>query len=389
MKQQTNFEPLLSPLGPEEQVGRIAAMSGPLLRWYRENGRRLPWREAAGGNRPYCVWLSEIMLQQTRVEAVIPYYRRFLEAVPDIPSLAAADDRLLHKLWEGLGYYSRVRNLKKGARQVMEQYGGALPADIGLLRGICGIGDYTAGAIGSIAFGLREPAVDGNLLRVTARLLAAEGDIGKPAVRRAFHDLLLEGMPSAPADTGDFNQAMMDLGAGVCLPGAPNCGGCPIARYCLACEREQQTLFPVKAAKKERRQEQKTVLVVLTGGKVCLRQRADSGLLAGLWEFPTLDGFFSAEQLRERLDTLRLRPERVLALRDAKHLFTHIEWQMKGFLVECGEADADKLPDGWTPVSLTRLEEDYPLPSAFRVYRAAAVERLKNGGASEQQELSI
>lgn len=376
-------ETLLSPLDSEQMLARVSGMSGPLLVWYREHGRMLPWREkAASGdeNAPYCVWLSEIMLQQTRVETVIPYYHRFLEAVPDIPSLAAADDQLLHKLWEGLGYYSRVRNLKKGAMQVMERYGGRLPASIPLLREICGIGDYTAGAIGSIAFGLKEPAVDGNLLRVTSRLLAAEGDIGKPAVKKAFHDLLLEGMPSAPADTGDFNQAMMDLGARVCLPGEPDCGKCPVSRYCLAYERGQASLFPVKAKAKERRVEEKTVLVILTGEKpdtVLLHQRAETGLLAGLWEFPMLEGHWAAEDVKEKLREMRLMPERVLALKNAKHIFTHIEWRMKGFLAYCPQ---EKVPDELRPVTLEQMEKEYSLPSAFRVYRAAAAEQLQRAG---------
>lgn len=373
-------EALLSPLDGTEMLARVSGMSQPLLSWYREHGRVLPWREKAVSgdiNMPYYIWLSEIMLQQTRVETVIPYYQRFLEAVPDIPSLAAADDQLLHKLWEGLGYYSRVRNLKKGAMQVMEQYGGQLPASIPLLRDICGIGDYTAGAIGSIAFGLKEPAVDGNLLRVTSRLLATEGDIGKPAVKKAFHDLLLEGMPSSPSDTGDFNQAMMDLGAGLCVPGTPECGNCPISRYCFAYERGQAELFPVKAKRAERKIQFKTVLVILTGKKlntVLLRQREESGLLAGLWEFPMEDGYLSAEEVREKLKSMGLIPERVLALKDAKHLFTHIEWQMKGFLVYCPEGD---FPSFFHLATQEQLEKKYTLPSAFRVYRAAAVSRLK------------
>lgn len=375
-----DFSALLSPLDSDEMAARVSAMAEPLLRWYKACGRKLPWREMAekgDENAPYYVWLSEIMLQQTRVEAVIPYYHRFLEAVPDIPSLATADDQLLHKLWEGLGYYSRVRNLKKGAVQVMERYGGRLPASIPLLREICGIGDYTAGAIGSIAFGLREPAVDGNLLRVTSRLLAAEGDIGKPAVKRAFHDLLLRLCLEMSAAPGDFNQAMMDLGSGVCTPGTPDCDSCPVSRYCLAHERGQADLFPVKSKAKERRVEEKTVLVILTGerrDRVLLHQRPDKGLLAGLWEFPMLDGFRTDTQVRQELGQMGLMPQRVMALQNAKHIFTHIEWQMKGFLALCPQGN---LPEGLCPATLAQLEQEYPLPSAFRVYRAAAVSQLE------------
>ena len=369
---------LLSPLTEEEMIGRLTGMAVVLDEWYRKEGRRLPWREESS---PYHVWLSEIMLQQTRVEAVLPYYRRFLEAVPDIPSLANAADMQLAKLWEGLGYYSRVRNLKKGACQVMQEFGGELPASIAALRSICGIGDYTAGAIGSIAFGIREPAVDGNLLRVTSRLLAAEGDITRPQVKKAFHDVLYTAMSDFPSalHPGNFNQAMMDLGSGVCTPGQPACDRCPVWDYCLAGARDQAELFPVKSAKKARRVEQKTVLVVIEEDRLFLRKRAETGLLAGLWEFPSLDGEADERQVRQALELVGIPVRRLIPLAHSKHLFTHIEWQMTGFLAVCGAGG--HLPGGWQPVTLAQLEESYPVPSALRVYRKAAVEWLEGKAA--------
>ena len=369
----TAVDVLLSPLEQEEMIGRLTAMASALDEWYQKEGRQLPWRT---DSTPYHVWLSEIMLQQTRVEAVIPYYHRFLEAVPDIAALSEADDMQLVKLWEGLGYYSRVRNLKKGARQVMEQFGGQLPGNIRDLRSVCGIGEYTAGAIGSIAFGIREPAVDGNLLRVTSRLLAAEGDITRPQVKKAFHDILYTAMSLFPASLypGDFNQAMMDLGSGVCTPSQPDCTNCPVREYCLACMRDQAELFPVKSAKKARRVEEKTVLVIICEDHLLLRQRAANGLLAGLWEFPSVDGKLTVQQTARLLESMGIETTRLVSLSESRHLFTHIEWQMTGVLAICKKGCS--FPDGWQPVTLADLQESYPVPSALRVYRKAAVEWL-------------
>ncbi len=374
---------LITPLEREEILFRLEKSALILIKWYKENGRELPWRERYSGNAeedqkiPYHIWVSEIMLQQTRVEAVIPYYRRFLSAVPDIKSLACAEDQLLHKLWEGLGYYSRVRGLKKGAQQVMNNFGGQLPKDISLLKTISGIGEYTAGAIGSIAFGIREPAVDGNLLRVGARLLAAEGDISRMKVRRAFHDLLLETMNRFPSEIypGDYNQAMMDLGAMVCIPQSPKCEACPICGFCLAFERDQAASFPVKAVKQEKRLEEKTVLVLISEGTVEVCRRPEKGLLAGMWEFPMLDGFWSLEEIRKLLAEKEIWPSRILALKDARHLFTHIEWKMKGFAVFCPKETI--FPSEWEKADLETLEDTLPLASAVRVYKKAASELLQ------------
>ena len=252
-------------------------ISPALLNWFYANHRILPFRSDP---TPYHVWLSEIMLQQTRVSAALPYYERFLAALPDIPALAACEEEKLHKLWEGLGYYSRVRNLQKAAKIVCEQYGGELPADYDALRALPGIGDYTAGAIASISFGLPVPAVDGNVLRVFSRLYNDDGLITDPKVKRAFTARVMEHQP--PAAPGDYNQALMELGALVCVPnGAPLCEQCPLAHLCQARAAGTALSLPRKAAPKARRIEPVTLAVVRSPAGVLLQQRPEKGLLAG------------------------------------------------------------------------------------------------------------
>ena len=254
----------------------------PLLLWYREHARVLPWRSDP---TPYHVWISEIMLQQTRVAAVLDYYRRFLQAAPTVADLAELPQEQLMKLWQGLGYYSRARNLQKAALQIMQLHGGVFPNAYKDIRALAGVGDYTAGAISSIAFHQPVPAVDGNVLRVTARICGDDGDISTPAMKKKVTQALEEIIPlDAP---GDFNQAMMELGATVCLPnGAPLCERCPAAAFCRAFQEGRTGELPVKAAKKARRLEARTVYLFFYENHVALRRRPDKGLLAGLWEYP-------------------------------------------------------------------------------------------------------
>ena len=357
------FYPLLSPLSAEEAAALTRQTEHLLVQWYQTAARDLPWRKSRD---PYHIWVSEIMLQQTRVEAVIPYYHRFLDALPDIPSLAAAPEEQLHKLWEGLGYYSRVRNLQKAAKQVVELYGGSLPADYDRLLKLCGIGEYTAGAITSIAFGQAVPAVDGNVLRVMSRILAAEGDILSPAVKKAYRTLLAEQM--LPDHPGEFNQAIMDLGAGVCLPnGEPHCESCPVRTVCLAFERGQQRTFPVKAPKRKRRVEKRTVLLLINSNdEVLLRKRPDDGLLAGLWEFPHKEGLLSRDEIISLLKERGISFQKLQTLKPAKHIFTHIEWQMTGYLIRC-----DVLPAAENEVlaGTTARAETYTIPNAFAAFK--------------------
>ena len=334
----------------------------PLLYWYRANARILPWRSDP---TPYHVWISEIMLQQTRVEAVKPYYLAFLEELPDIPSLAAVPDERLMKKWEGLGYYSRARNLKKAAVTVTETMGGNLPPDYEKLLSLPGIGEYTAGAISSIAFGLPKPAVDGNVLRVLTRLFADEREVTDPAVKKDLTALLEEVYLSFPGDSSALTQSLMELGATVCLPnGTPKCAECPWADTCLAKKEGRAEEFPFKAPKKPRRIEERTVLLLRHNGKFTVRKRPERGLLAGLYEFPSFDGHLNEEDVRKAAESAFGPISSVTLLPDALHIFTHVEWRMRGYLIECETASPDLI---WaTP---EEIRSEYAVASAFRVYK--------------------
>ena len=340
-------------------------ISPVLLDWFYKNRRSLPFREDP---TPYHVWLSEVMLQQTRVSAVLPYYYRFLEALPDIPALAACGEEKLHKLWEGLGYYSRVRNLQKAAKIVCAQYGGQLPADYAALRALPGIGEYTAGAIASISFGLPVPAVDGNVLRVFSRLYNDPGVITEPAGKKAFTVRVIEHQP--PEKAGDYNQALMELGALVCVPnGAPLCGQCPLAAVCLARAAGTTAQLPQKAKPKPRRLVPVTLALVESPAGFLVQQRPEKGLLAGLWQ-PVLwedEHLLQAEVLARLaalgLDTGTAAPA---ALPAAKHIFTHIEWLMSGVQLH---VPAQSAPAGYVWASREQLRTTYTLPGAFRAYK--------------------
>ena len=280
--------------------------SDALLDWFYENRRLLPFRQEP---TPYHIWISEIMLQQTRMTAAVPYYQRFVAELPDPAALAACDPDRLRKLWQGLGYYSRAANLQKAARVICEQYGGELPADYDALRALPGIGDYTAGAIASIGFGMAVPAVDGNVLRVFARLYDDDSDVTRPETKRLFTERVCEQLPAD--NPGDFNQALMELGALVCLPnGAPLCERCPLAAVCLGRASGRAASLPVKPAKKPRPELPLTVVVVRGPQGVLLQKRPDKGLLARLWQPLLLEGRLSANQVRAVLEGLGL-PVRV------------------------------------------------------------------------------
>ena len=334
-----------------------------LLDWYAMNARSLPWRD---NPLPYYVWVSEIMLQQTRVEAVRGYFARFIEILPDIRSLAQADEELLLKLWEGLGYYSRVRNMKKAAIMVMEQYDGRLPREVSELLRLPGIGAYTAGAIASIAYGRVAAAVDGNVLRVMSRIAGDASDISKNAVRERWAKKIEELIPVQYP--GAFNQALMDLGAMVCLPnGAPLCGECPMRELCAAGKDGSWRSLPVKPAKKARRIEERTIYVIETKEGVLVRKRPPEGLLAGLWEFPSQEGWQSMEEAQSYVQI----PCEIVELGEAKHIFSHIEWRMIGYYCRlqhkpslCGEE--------CVAVPWERLTKEDSVPSAFETYRKAA-----------------
>ena len=314
----------------------------PLLGWFGEHARILPWREQP---QPYRVWVSEIMLQQTRVEAVKPFFERFTQALPDVRSLAECPEDKLLKLWEGLGYYNRVRNMQKAAQNMVEFYDGEMPADYEKLLGLPGIGPYTAGAVASIAFEIPVPAVDGNVLRVITRITQNDGDILKQSVKRQVEEELLAVMPKGRS--GAFNQALMELGATVCVPnGAPKCEECPLSGVCLAHQ-----------------------------NRAAIRKRPAKGLLAGLYELPNLSGWLSQDEVLDWLKQEGLSPIRIRRLSDAKHIFSHIEWHMTGYVVLVEELENYSGKD-MLFIEPKRTEEEYPIPAAFSAYTAYLQIRL-------------
>ena len=331
---------------------RIAPL---LLPWFEANKRLLPFRQEPSA---YHIWVSEIMLQQTRVAAALPYYERFILDLPDAAALAACDADTLHKLWQGLGYYNRVNNMQKAARVVCERYGGELPADYDALRALPGIGDYTAGAIASIAFGIPAPAVDGNVLRVFARLYNDDADITKPETKRVFTQRVLDQMPKATP--GPYNEALMELGALVCVPNAaPQCLACPLAPVCRGFAAGRAEQLPVKPPKKEKERLPVTVALVQSPAGLLLQRRPDKGLLAGLWQPAAFENqALSREQLTAALAALGVDAVLERPLQPARHVFTHKIWQLSGW---AGSAPAVPLPEGW----VWGRPEDYPLPSAF------------------------
>lgn len=338
----------------------------PLLKWYDTDHRKLPWRETKD---PYKIWVSEIMLQQTRVEAVKPYYTRFMEKFPTVEALAKAEDDVLLKCWEGLGYYSRARNLKKAAIMVMEEYDGGMPDTWEELQKLPGVGSYTAGAIASIAFNREVPAVDGNVLRILSRLRKEDAFITAAAVKKRVENELLTIMPKGRS--GDFNQALMELGATVCIPnGEPKCDLCPWNALCMAKRDGCMTEYPKKEPKKKRSVENKTVLVLKYGENVAIHKRPDKGLLAGLYELPMLEGHLKKEEVINSLQEQGLYAIRIEKLPDAVHIFSHKEWHMKAYAVRIDELINDKYADkeSYLFVHPKETEADYPIPSAFAAY---------------------
>lgn len=341
-----------------EKQDIFAYLPEALLPWYEQNRRDLPWRK---DKNPYHIWISEIMLQQTRVEAVKGYYTRFLQALPDVASLANADDEQLHKLWEGLGYYSRVRNLKKAAIKVMEDHDGMFPKTHGEVSALPGIGPYTSGAICSIAYDLPTPAVDGNVLRVISRLT----DDPTPIEDTAFKKTVTASLAAVyPARAGDFTQALMELGATICGPNKkPDCEHCPCKHVCLGYQRGSAEALPVKKAKAKRRIEEKTVFILSCDGAYALRKRPDTGLLAGLWEFPNTATKLSIPDAIAWVEEKEGKVKDIIRQVEKKHIFTHIEWHMSGIYMELSQ----KCPDDiW--LTAEQIEAETALPTAFRQF---------------------
>ena len=338
-----------------------------LVSWYRKNKRSFPWRDTKD---PYHVWISEIMLQQTRTEAVISYFERFLKQVPDIKSLSLIEDDDLNRLWEGLGYYSRARNLKKCAIKLMEEHNGKLPEDYEALLKLPGIGPYTAGAIMAIGFGRPYPAIDGNVLRVLARYFAIEDDIRQDATKnvitKSVEDYYRKTEPDQ-AFVKDLSQAFMDLGATVCIPnGAPRCDLCPLRENCQAYEQKLIEKIPYRSPLKQRKIIDRTLFIIRNGDRFLLRKREEKGLLAGLYEFIGVDEKLNAEKTKEYLtekgyDVLHLKK-----LPDSKHVFSHIEWHMDAYEIKIGNWDIP-LKENEILVNKKELQK-LAIPSAFNTY---------------------
>ena len=333
-------------------------LPGVLLPWYEENKRDLPWRQ---DRDPYHIWISEIMLQQTRVEAVKGYYARFLQALPTVADLANSDDALAHKLWEGLGYYSRVRNLKKAAQVIVEKHNGIFPRKYEDVLALPGIGQYTAGAICSIAFDQPTPAVDGNVLRVVSRICDDVTPIDDPTFKKRVQKDLAH---VYPAQAGDFTQALMELGATICGPNRkPDCENCPCNSFCLAFNNGTAEKLPVKTPKKSRRIEEKTVFILSCDGYYALQKRPSKGLLAGLWQFPNVPDKLNVEQALCAVEEMGVKPKEIIRIVERKHIFTHIEWHMCGIYVEVRNTNKE-----YTWLSAAQIRNEAALPTAFRQF---------------------
>ena len=342
--------------------------------FYKKEGRALPWRR---DRHPYHVWLSEIMLQQTRVEAVIPYYEKFLALFPTVFDLANAEEDALLKAWEGLGYYSRARNLHKAAKIIVSRHRGIFPDNYKEILSLPGVGEYTAAAIGSVCFGLPLAAVDGNVLRIYARVFADGRDITDAAVKKEVGRYLSQAFPAGDA-AGHLTQGFMEIGQRFCTPnGAPHCTECPLCSICAVGKNGEYTRYPYRKPKKSRKQIKKTVLLLHigdeTGDAFLIRKRTSGGLLGGLWEFPSTDEELTPDMAMEHAKSLGVTPLAALPSVSGVHIFTHLEWHMQGILIECASGQIGAL----TPANVEELRDRYPIASAFKVFKEFIFERLQ------------
>ncbi len=339
----------------QKQYARLPAL---LLPWYRENARDLPWRRT---QEPYKIWVSEIMLQQTRVEAVLGYYDRFLKTLPDIQALAAMPEETLLKLWEGLGYYSRARNLQKAAKVILAEHGGIFPREYDAVRALPGIGDYTAGAVCSICYDMPRAAVDGNVLRIISRITESTEPIDlaetKTEIGKALENIYPQG------DCGTFTQSLMELGACICTPRSPKCTVCPVKLYCFALRNGTVEKLPVKLPKREKREEQHTVFLLECDGALALCKRGEKGLLSGLWQLPNADGALPPDEALKAADNFGVQPVELLEELHKVHIFTHIRWDMVGYRIRCKVK-----ADCFTWATTEDLQGTYALPTAFRIF---------------------
>ena len=341
------------------QEAEIEDFQHRILTWYKGNRREMPWREDPS---PYRIWISEIMLQQTRVDTVIPYFNSFMERYPTVESLASSDEDELMKYWEGLGYYSRIRNIRETAINIVSNYGGQIPESYDELLKLKGIGEYTAGAIASEAFGQKVPAVDGNVFRVFARLTAKEDDLRDLKFQKQLKEAVKSILPQD--ETGDFNQGLIELGALICIPkGSPKCGLCPVKELCLSNKLNLQDRIPVKSKAKQRTVQEKTVFILQYGDKFAVRKRDDQNLLAGLFEIPNVEGFYTADEAKTVIEEMGFVVSDLHVLKDRKVVFTHIEWILQGYYVHVKNDHEQYIFE-----TKENLVQKYTLATAFREY---------------------
>lgn len=341
------------------QEKQLEAIVEPLVKWYQKEGRMLPWRET---KNPYRIWISEIMLQQTKIEAVNKYYTKFMQVLPTIQELATVEEEKLLKLWEGLGYYNRAKNLKRAAMVIQERYNGQMPTTYEELVTLPGIGEYTAGAIASIAFHQKVPAVDGNVLRVLSRILASKENVLLANTKKKMTNKLLALIPEK---AGDFNEGLMELGELICIPnGQPLCNKCPLQELCLAYKEDLISQIPVREKKAERRKEKKTVFVVLQKDKIAIQKRAEKGLLAGMYEFPNVEGHLTKGEIHKQFLAWGLQIDKIEEMGKHKHIFSHIEWEMQGYRIFVEEPKKQ-----WVWISKEILLKQYPIPTAFAKFK--------------------
>lgn len=328
----------------------------PIVKWYQNEEKNLPWKQ---DKEPYHIWISEIMLQQTRIEAVKKYYERFMKELPTVTDLAKVEEEKLLKLWEGLGYYSRARNLKKAAEIIIKEYNGIVPREYEKLIKLPGIGEYTAGAIASICNNEKVTAVDGNVLRVISRVTGSKENVLLPKTKKKITEIIQEILPR---ESGDFNEGIMEVGEKICVPnGIPLCEKCPISQFCYAKENKLVTEIPVRVKDTKRKIENKTVFVIITKNKkIAIRKRDNKGLLAGLYELPNVDGMLEEKDVKKIIKDWNLKLVEINQGMNKKHIFTHIEWHMKHYQIVVEEENTE-----FTWISQDQLNKEYPLPTAF------------------------
>lgn len=342
-----------------EEIELMKKMREPIIDWYQKNKRELPWRKE---KNPYYIWLSEIMLQQTRIEAVKQYYERFLNQIPTIQLLAEVEEEKLLKLWEGLGYYNRARNLKKAAQIIQEKYEGKMPRHYEELVELPGIGEYTAGAISSIAYDEPVPAVDGNVLRVVSRVVGSKRDVLENKTKKEFTQKLQEIMPE---QAGDFNEGLMELGELICIPnGDPLCQKCPLKEICVAKNENLTDVIPVRNQKIKRKKEEKTVFLFEFERKIAIRKRDNTGLLANMYEFPNIDKKVKKNEIEQVIQNWKLTGNQIEKIGTHHHIFSHVEWDMVGYKIQVNNMNTEFI---W--VRKDEILEKYPIPGAFVPFR--------------------